>query len=273
MPQTLLVTGASSGIGKASAMLFADRGWSVLATMRNPEDGADLADRDSVLVTRLDLLDSDSIEAAVGAGLDRFGTIDVLLNNAGYGAYGPLEATPMSVLRRQFGVNLFGLVETIQAVLPAMRAQRNGVIVNVSSVGGRITYPLGSLYHGSKWAVEGLSEALHYELAPLGIRVKLIEPGGVNTDFGGRSFVFTHDPELTDYQPLVDAAAAALEAGTPSGSQEPEEVAEVIFAAATDGSAQLRYISGEGAKELLANRYSAEQDERFVAGMRSRFGL
>jgi len=103
--------------------------------------------------------------------------------------------------------------------------------------------------------------------------VKLVEPGGVNTDFAGRSFVFTHDPELSDYQPLVDAAAAALEAGTPSGSQEPEEVAEVIFTAATDGTSQIRYISGQGAKALLANRFSAEQDEQFVAGMRAQFGL
>ena len=273
MSQTVLITGASSGIGKAAATLFAVRGWNVVATMRNPDDGADLADRGNMLVTRLDLLDSASIEAAIATGLERFGAIDVLLNNAGYGAYGPLEATPMDVIRRQFDVNLFGLVETIQAVLPGMRARRSGVIVNVSSVGGRITYPLGSLYHGSKWAVEGLSEALHYELATLGIRVKIVEPGGVNTDFGGRSFVFTHDPELADYQPLVDMAAAAIEEGTPSGNQEPGEVAEVIFAAATDGTSQLRYISGDGAKAFLANRYSAEHDEQFVAGMRSSFGL
>ena len=273
MSQTVLITGASSGIGKASAALFADRGWNVIATMRNPNDGADLAGRANVLVTRLDVLDSDSIDVAVAQGLERYGAIDVLLNNAGYGAYGPLEATPMDVIRRQFDVNLFGPIETIQAVLPSMRARRSGVIVNVSSVGGRITYPLGSLYHGSKWAVEGLSEALHYELSPLGIRVKVVEPGGVNTDFGGRSFVFTNDPELTDYQPLVDMAAAAMEEGTPSGNQEPEEVAEVIFTAATDGTAQLRDIAGEGAKAFLANRDSAEQDEQFVAGMRQSFGL
>ena len=273
MSQTVLITGASAGIGKASAALFADRGWNVIATVRNLDDGAELASRDNVLVTRLDLLDSPSIEAAVAAGLDRFGTIDVLINNAGYGAYGPLEATPMSVLRRQFDVNLFGLVETIQAVLPGMRAQRSGVIVNVSSVGGRITYPLGSLYHGSKWAVEGLSEALHYELSTLGIRVKIVEPGGVNTDFGGRSFVFTTNPELTEYQPLVDMATTAMQEGASSANQEPEEVAEVMYAAATDDTAQLRYVSGEGAKALLATRYSAEQDEQFVAGMRAQFGL
>ena len=273
MSQTVLITGASSGIGKAAATLFADRGWNVVATMRNSDDGADLGQRDNVLVTRLDLLDSDSIEAAVAVALGRFGAIDVLVNNAGYGAYGPLEATPMSVIRRQFDVNVFGLIETIQAALPAMRAQRSGVIVNISSVGGRMTSPLGTLYHGSKWAVEGLSEALHYELAPLGIRVKLVEPGGVNTDFGGRSFVFTHDPELDDYQPLVDEAVAAMEAASPSGNQEPEEVAEVIFTAATDDTMQLRFISGAGAKALLANRYSAEQEEQFVAGFRSSFGL
>lgn len=273
MTRTILITGASSGIGRASAALFAERGWNVVATMRNPEDGVDLTDTENVMVVALDLLDSASISEAVAESVDRFGTIDVLLNNAGYGAYGPLEATPMSVLRRQFDVNVFGLVETIQAVLPTMRAQRSGVIINISSVGGRMAFPLGSPYHGSKWAVEGLSEALHFELAILGIRVKLVEPGGVNTDFGGRSFVFTHDPELRDYQSLVDMAAAALQEEASDENQEPHEVAEVIFTAATDGMDQIRYISGEGAARLLAGRYSAEQDEQFVAGLRGQFGL
>ena len=280
MSQTIFITGASSGIGKATAELFAERGWNVVATMRNPSDGSELASRDNVLVSRLDLLDADSIRAAVDAALERFGGIDVLLNNAGYGAYGPLEATPMDVIRRQFDVNVFGLIETIQAVLPGMRDRRAGTIVNVSSVGGRVTYPLGTLYHGSKWAVEGLSEALHYELLAFGIRIKIIEPGGVRTDFSGRSFVFTHDPELVDYQPLVQAATEAVaqaateaQGSTPTGQQEPEEVAEVIWAAATDGSDRLRYVSGEGAENLLGQRYSAEQDEAFVAGMRAQFGL
>ena len=272
MSNTVLITGASSGIGKATAHHFSSKGWNVVATMRSLDDGLDLAS-DNVLVNRLDLLDSESIHASVAAAIDRFGSIDVLVNNAGYGAYGPLEATPMEVLRRQFDVNFFGLVETMQAVLPVMRSQHSGVIINISSVGGRMTYPLGSLYHGSKWAVEGLSEAVHFELATLGIRLKIVEPGGVNTDFGGRSFVFTHDPELTDYQPLVDMAVAALESTDRSGNQEPHEVAEVIYAAATDDTAQLRYISGQGAEALLASRYSVEQDEQFVAGMRAQFGL
>ncbi|MEM9491958.1 MAG: SDR family NAD(P)-dependent oxidoreductase, partial [Myxococcota bacterium] len=124
MSQTIFITGASSGIGKATASLFADRGWNIVATTRKPEDGAELSARDNVLVTRLDLLDSDSIQSAVAAASERFGAIDVLLNNAGYGAYGPLEATPMSTIRRQFDVNVFGLIETIQAVLPGMRARR-----------------------------------------------------------------------------------------------------------------------------------------------------
>lgn len=280
MSQTIFITGASSGIGKATAELFADRVWNVVATMRDPSDGSELAARDNVLVAQLDLLDSNSIASAVDASIERFGGIDVLLNNAGYGAYGPLEATPMDVIRRQFDVNVFGLIETMQAVLPNMRERRTGTIVNVSSVGGRITYPLGTLYHGSKWAVEGLSEALHFELLPFGIRIKIIEPGGVRTDFSGRSFVFTHDPELADYQPLVQAATEAVaqaaseaQGPTPTGSQAPEEVAEVIWTAATDGSDRMRYVSGEGAERLLGQRYSAEQDEAFVAGMRAQFGL
>lgn len=126
---------------------------------------------DGVLVTRLDVLDVASISAAVDAGLQRFGRIDALLNNAGYGAYGPLEATPLDKVRRQFDVNVMGVLATTQAVLPHLRRQRSGVIVNVSSIGGKITFPLGTLYHGTRFAVEGLSEALHYELLPLGIQL------------------------------------------------------------------------------------------------------
>ena len=272
MPRTILITGASSGIGKATAAFFAERGWNVVATMRKPEAGAELA-ADNVWVTRLDVLDEASIQVAVDGALERFGAIDVLLNNAGYGAYGALEATPMAVVRRQFDVNLFGLVATTQAVLAGMRARKSGVIVNISSVGGRMCYPFGALYHGSKWAVEGLSEALHYELIALGIRVKLVEPGGVKTDFGGRSFVFSNDPSMAEYQPLVKAFLDARENADDSGHQAPEDVARVIWQAVHDESARMRYVTSEGAQALLEARYSLAQDEAFLDGMRQRFGL
>lgn len=272
MTKTILITGASSGIGKATVLYFAERGWNVVATMRKPDDGAQLA-ADNVLVTRLDVVDDASIQSAVDAAHDRFGGIDALLNNAGYGAYGALEATPMHVTRRQFDVNLFGLIAVTQAVLKGMRARKSGVIVNVSSVGGRMCYPFGALYHGSKWAVEGLSEALHYELIPLGIRVKVVEPGGVDTDFAGRSFVFTNDESMAEYQPMVQALLAAQANTDTSTFQQPTGVAEVIWEAVHDETDRLRFISGDGAKALLGARYSSGQDEAFLADMRRRFGL
>ena len=272
MSKTILITGASSGIGRATVAYFAERDWNVVATMRNPDDGAELAS-ENVLVARLDVLDTASIQTVVAESTARFGGIDALLNNAGYGAYGALEATPMEVIRRQFDVNVFGLIATTQAVLPGMRARRRGVIVNISSVGGRMCYPFGTLYHGSKWAVEGLSEALQYELAAVGIRVKLVEPGGVDTDFAGRSFVFTNDESLTGYQPMVQAFINARADMDTSGFQQPEEVAEIIWDAVNDETARLRFISGAGARELLATRFSLEQDESFLQQMRQRFGL
>ncbi|MCP4941921.1 MAG: SDR family oxidoreductase [Planctomycetaceae bacterium] len=272
MSQTVFITGASAGIGKATARHFSQQGWNVAATVRNPQDGAKL-EGDNVLVTKLDLLDPATIQDAVAAAEKRFGSIDVLVNNAGYGAYGPLEATPMSVVRRQFEVNLFGLIEVTKAVLPGMRRQKSGTIVNVSSVGGRMTYPFGTLYHGSKWAVEGLSESLNFEARLFGGSVKIVEPGGVKTDFSGRSFVFTEDTALEAYQPMIDAMKAVMENQDTSQHQNPEDVAEIIWTAATDGTDRLRYISGDGAEVLLNERFSNDQDEAFIAGQRAQFGL
>lgn len=157
MAGTILITGASTGIGRATALHFHQQGWNVAATMRNPEQAGDLASMERVLVTRLDVTDEASIAQAITETLERFGGIDVLVNNAGFGAYGPLEITAMDVVRRQFDTNVIGLMAVSKAVLPVLRQQGGGVIVNISSVGGRMTFPLGSLYHGSKFAVEGLS--------------------------------------------------------------------------------------------------------------------
>ncbi|MEM9068376.1 MAG: SDR family oxidoreductase [Myxococcota bacterium] len=268
---TILITGASSGIGKTTAKYFQERGWNVVATMRTPAKETELTALDNVLVTRLDVQDEASIAAAVEEALGRFGTIDVLLNNAGYGAYGVLEATPMEKIRRQFDVNVIGLLATTRAVVPHFRSRGAGVVVNISSIGGKMAFPLGSLYHGSKFAVEGLSEALSFEMAEIGVKVKIVEPGMIKTDFGGRSFDFNNDESLAEYQPLVGKLMAAMGPLGENGS-EPEVVAEVIFQAATDGTDQLRYTAGPDAAEILKNRKLAD-DATFLAGLKQQLGL
>jgi NAD(P)-dependent dehydrogenase (short-subunit alcohol dehydrogenase family) len=271
MSKTILITGTSSGLGRATAKHFQANGWNVVATMRTPDTEVELTQLERTLVTRLDVLDIQSIQSAVDAGLTRFGRIDALVNNAGYGAYGPLEATPLEKIRRQFDVNVLGLLATTQALVPHFRANRSGVIVNVSSIGGRMAFPLGTLYHGTKFAVEGLSEALHYELGAFGVRVKLVEPGGIKTDFGGRSFDFSNDEKLTEYQPLVQNLFGSFGA-IMANSSSPELIAEVVYAAATDGTDQLRYEAGADAAQFLANR-RATDDATFFAGMKAQFGL
>jgi NAD(P)-dependent dehydrogenase (short-subunit alcohol dehydrogenase family) len=271
MKQTILITGASSGIGKATAKFFQAKGWNVVATMRSPEVESELKQLDNVLVERLDVQDTASIRQATEAGLKRFGKIDVLLNNAGYGAYGPLEATPLEKIRKQYDVNVIGLMATTQALLPHFRANRNGIIVNISSIGGKITFPLGTLYHGTKFAVEGLSEALHYELSSFGVKVKIVEPGMIKTDFAGRSFDFSNDPSLAEYQPVVQSLLTALGPMSQAASP-PSVVAEVVYQAVTDGTDRLRYEAGEDAVQILAGRRGAE-DAVFLGGIKSQFGI
>lgn len=250
MTRTVMITGASSGIGKATAALFANEGWNVIATMRDPSafDGDTMGER--LLALRLDVTDIASIEEAVAVGIGRFDNIDVLVNNAGYGAYGPLEATPLEEFRRQIDTNVFGMVACIKAVLPHFRARHSGRIVNVSSMGGRIAFPLGTPYHTSKFAVEGLSEALSYEMAAIGASVKLIEPGMVNTDFGGRSFAFTNDEAMTEYQELVGQTFTAF-GSAQAGASPADDVASVILGASTDETDQFRYTVGDDARHLL----------------------
>ena len=275
MSGTVLITGASSGIGRATAHLFADRGWDVVATMRDPDDAAELATRDEVRVAQLDVTDPASIATAVATAEEVNGAVQVLVNNAGYGAYGPFETLKPETLERQFAVNVFGLFDVTRAVLPGMRSKRRGTIVNISSVGGRMAYPLGTPYHATKWAVEGASEAMHFELLPLGINVRIVEPGGVNTDFAGRSFVFDVDPDAEDYMPLVQQAMALMSAddGLATGTIEPEDCAAVVLEAATHEGRQLRFVAGQGAKDLLGKRYDSQQEEAFVEGFRANFGL
>ncbi len=271
MADTVMITGASSGIGRAVAERFADHGWNVVAAMRTTGAAGALADRANVLVTRLDVLDLDSIDLAVAAARDRFGDLDVLVNNAGYAAFGAVEATSIEAIRRQFDTNVIGLLAVTKAVLPAMRQAGSGTVVNISSPAGKIGFPLGTLYCGSKHAVEGISEAMSYELALIGVKVKLIEPGAIRTDFATRSLDLTIDDALTEYAPLSSATAASFAAIDDTASP-PELVARVVLDAVTDGTDRLRYTAGDDAAEMIGGR-AAAGDEQFVAQMRSRLGL
>lgn len=267
MMKTILITGASSGIGAATARHFQARGWNVIATMRDPSAGAELEKLENVLVVSLDVTEPTSMSAAVASGIDRFGKIDVLLNNAGYGAYGALEAFSTDRIRRQFETNVIGLLEVTKSVLPHMRQNRSGTIINISSIGGQITFPLGTLYHGTKFAVEGLSEALHYELEPLGIRVRIVEPGMIKTNFGGSSFDFAVDEGLPEYGQTAEAMGR-LFGKLASDPSPPELVAGVIWDAANETGDRLRFRAGADAERLLDDR-KQQDDARFLGGIKA----
>ena len=261
MSKTILITGASSGIGKATAIHFQQKGWNVIATMRNPEKDIELSNLGNVHLEKLDVLDLQSIENAIQNGIKKFGKIDALVNNAGYGAYGPLETFPRENIIKQFNTNVIGLMDVTKAIIAHFRQNKDGVIVNISSIGGQMTFALGSLYHGTKFAVEGISESLHYEMAEIGVKVKVVEPGFIATDFGGRSFDFQAG-EVVEYQPIIGALMKQWQ--DPNNTISPPSlVAEVIFNAVTDGTNQLRYRAGSDAEYLLDTRKKMNDSEFF----------
>ncbi|MCP4421565.1 MAG: SDR family oxidoreductase [Chloroflexi bacterium] len=269
--ETIVITGSSSGIGKATARHFAAQGWQVAATMRKPENETELNQIENVSLYQLDVTDEASIANATEQILNDFGTVSVVLNNAGYGLMGAFEAASQEQIKRQFDTNVFGLMSVTRAFLPHFRANNAGLFLNVSSIGGLITFPMVSMYHSTKWAVEGFSESLSYELGNLGIQVKIIEPGGVATDFGGRSMDFTMKEGLTDYNELAANVQAGF-ANSGLGASTAEFLAEGIYAAATDGKTQLRYLIGSDAEQTYAMRQQVG-DDAFIAGMKQRFSI
>lgn len=271
MKNTILITGASSGIGAATAQLFLSKGWNVIATMRSPEKETTLVDSDDMLVVRLDVLDLASIASAVDQGIQKFGRIDVLLNNAGYGAYGILESFNREQIIRQFNTNVIGLLDVTKAVLPHFRSNKSGMFINISSIGGKMTFPLGTLYHGTKFAVEGISESLNYEVEQFGGKVKIVEPGAIATDFGGRSLDFSNDESMAEYQSITQKILIGMPEFFKNASPA-SVVADVIFEAATDGTNRLRYTAGEDAKAIVAHRGEVD-DATFIAGMKAQFGI
>jgi NAD(P)-dependent dehydrogenase (short-subunit alcohol dehydrogenase family) len=216
---------------------MAGRGWRVAATARDMDSLRDLTSHANLAAFPLDVTDEDSIAAAVAAACDRFGGIDVLVNNAGYGVFGPLEGASLADVDLQFRTNVFGPIALIRQVMPILRQRGGGTIVNVSSIGGRTAAPLASLYHASKFAIEGLSESLRYETSLHNIRVKLVEPAHFKTGFIGRSLRLVRHPAyetaLDNYMQWVHAEDAKAPG--------PRAVAETIVKAAEDQSAKLRY--------------------------------
>lgn len=240
MKKTIIITGASSGIGKETALLFAQNDWNVAATMRNPENNSVFTDVQNIKLYLLDVTKPETIEKTINSVIKDFGSIDILVNNAGYGTDGVFEAMNDEIIHNQFDTNVFGLMRVTKAVLPQMRQQNGGTIIQISSVAGRITFPLFSIYHASKWAIEGFSESLQYELRAFNIRIKLIEPGVIKTDFYGRSRRFVTPENIPDYTNYAKKVTEKLQDTGKQGG-DAKKIAKKIFCVAKSKSKRMRY--------------------------------
>lgn len=238
MKKTIFITGASSGLGKAAAKLLAAKGWNVIATMRNPKLETELNSIEGITLLPLDVTDKMQIEQTVQKAIS-FGKIDVVFNNAGYGLAGPFEGATDEQITQQINTNLLGVMRVTQSFLPHLRENNNGLFITTTSIGGLTTFPYNSVYHATKWALEGWSESLAFELKQFGIGVKTVSPGGIKTDFAGRSLVLTQHPAYEKQMNKVLAVFMDPERGLDASSA--EQIAEVVYEAATDGKEQLRY--------------------------------
>jgi NAD(P)-dependent dehydrogenase (short-subunit alcohol dehydrogenase family) len=265
--KTVLITGTSSGIGRAAVLKFNNKGWNVIATMRAPEKETVLNELNNVLVVALDVQKPETIAEALVAGINRFGQIDAVVNNAGAAIFGVFELATEDQINKIFDTNVFGPMRVLRAILPYFRTQRSGTIINITSQGGRVTFPACSIYHATKFSLEGLTEALAYELIPFGIRTKIVEPGSTETKFVGAAEVTVG--EISEYEQFVNTGLANWAKYDTMASQ-PEEIAETIFIAATDDTDQLRYQSGKDA-ELYIGKMQNGADQKYVDYMRERF--
>ena len=262
-----LVTGASSGIGRATALRLAALGFTVHAAARRVERMSDLANH-GIHVESLDVTDDGSMVTVVDKIVSEHGRIDILVNNAGYGSYGAVEDVPIAEARRQFDVNLFGLARLTQLVLPHMRAQRDGYIVNISSMGGKIWEPLGGWYHAAKFAVEGLSDCLRAEVAEFGIKVVVVEPGSITSEWATISAdnleAISADTPYRGQAKLI--ARGLRKSDTSFLASEPEVVAEAIGKAVQRAKPRTRYPVGGGARTFLfAHRVLTDRGfDRFI---------
>lgn len=262
------ITGCSTGFGRELAKLILGRGWNAVITARNADQVKDLADgyEDNALVLPLDVNNKLQVATAVAKAEETFGKIDVLVNNAGYGYFTSIEEGEDEKIRAQFETNFFGLVNMVQAVLPGMRKKRSGNIINFSSIGGLVGFTATGFYHATKFAVEGLSESLSKEVAPLGIKVLLVEPGPFRTDWAGRSTSRT-PVQIEDYQEQVGKRMDVSLKGSGKQAGDPARGCEAIIKAVEEGTPHLRLLLGKIAfklanekLEIMRNNFTAWQD-------------
>jgi len=267
MTRTIFITGSSTGLGRATAMLFAGKGWKVIATMRSPDAETELTKVPGITVMALDVTNPVQITETAQKAL-ALGPVDVLFNNAGFGLAGAFEGAADEQLVKEINTNLLGVMRVTQAFLPAMRERRQGVIITTTSIGGLVTFPFNSVYHATKWGLEGWSESLAFELAPFGIRVKTVAPGGIATDFAGRSLVFTPHPAYMDA--IGKAMATFTNPERRSQSSTAEHIAEAVWEAAADETDRVTFVAGDDAKATYAQRLAVGV-EAARAGIRQLF--
>lgn len=265
MQKTIFITGASSGLGKATAKLFQSNGWNVIATMRNTEKETELSQLENVTLLPLDVTNLEQIQETVKTAIELH-TIDVVFNNAGYGLIGALEALTDEQIVKQLDTNLLGVIRVTQAFIPYFRKNRNGLFITTTSIGGLLTFPLDSLYHATKWALEGWSESMSFELALHNVGIKTIAPGGIKTNFAGESLAVANHPAYEEGMQKL------FELMNPDNFEPVEWIADVVYEAATDGKNQLRYVTGEFANQLYNRRLeigseaSVEEMKQMVFG-------
>jgi NAD(P)-dependent dehydrogenase (short-subunit alcohol dehydrogenase family) len=273
--KAVLITGCSTGIGRATARYLAERGPTVYATARRLESIEDLEGSGCRLL-QLDVTDEDSMQQAVAQVVEREGAVGALVNNAGYSLSGAVESVSMDEVRRQFETNVLGLIRMCQLVLPGMREQRHGRIVNVSSMGGKLTFPGGGIYHATKHAVEGLSDVLRFEVRGFGVEVVIIEPGLIKTEFGNAAVgalgrATENDGPYAEFNIAVAATTAgAYEGPAARMAAPPEAVARAIHRAITKRRPKPRYVITAGARVMLGMR-AVLPDRGWDAVMASQF--
>lgn len=260
--QTIFITGTSSGLGKLTAIHFAKMGWNVAATMRTPENGQELRQYDNIRLFKLDVTNPDQVSSAVDAAIDAFGKIDVVVNNAGMGTYGPLELAAEKDIDWQFAVNTRGPINVIRRFLPHFRANGGGMFINISSFMGVTTaVPLGSLYNMSKFALEGLTEGLYYELKPLNIELRLIEQGGSSGNNFTDNIIWNRDEKITVYDEMMDKLSALMGNRDNSQLDDPQVIVDAIADLATGVSSKFRTVIGDTGNSLMALRNSVPIEE------------